>query len=95
MWATIGSRDGLRPCAQVEFVRCGEVVAKGTVKIVRESDCVITPCPGTPAGMILVGDDVRVCLNGTRRDVDRVLRHEDRLQALGTLVLSYLVWMPK
>ena len=91
VWSTVGSTAGLRPNAQVEFVRKGEVVASGTVKTVRDADCVITPAKGTPAGTVLKGDDMRIVQNGTRADLDRVISHEQRLQNLGTLFFTALL----
>jgi len=94
VWATIGAMNGLRPTAQVEFERCGRVIATGTVKAVRDADCVITPCPGTPAGQILLGDDVHVCLNGTRAALDKVTKRDQRLLWIESLAFSLLVWWP-
>ena len=72
-------------------MRKGEVIASGTVKTVRDVDCVITPAKGTPAGTVLKGDDMRIVQNGTRADLDRVISHEQRLQNLGTLFFTALL----
>lgn len=84
VWATMGTRQGLRPEAMVAFVRNGEVVAEGCVVEVRNADCVIAPAPGTPAGTILRGDDVRVLVNGSREALDAKIRREHSDQALGS-----------
>ncbi len=84
VWATIGTRQGLRPEAMVAFVRKGEVVAEGCVVEVRNADCVISPAPGTPAGTILRGDDVRVLVNGSREALDAKVRREHSDRALGS-----------
>jgi len=83
VWATIGTTHGLRPKAIVAFVRKGEVVAQGCVTAARPSDCVIAPAPGTPAGQIVLGDDVRVLINGPRSAMDAVIRRENSDRALG------------
>jgi hypothetical protein len=84
VWATIGIRQGLRPQAMVAFVRKGEVVAEGCVVEIRNSDCVIAPAPGTPAGTILKGDDVRVLVNGPREAMDAKIRREHSDRVLGS-----------
>ena len=91
VWSTVGSTAGLRPNAKVEFVRQGEVVATGTVKTVRDADCIITPDKGTPAGAVVKGDDMRIVQNGTRADLDRAMNREKRTQQLGTLFLTLLL----
>jgi hypothetical protein len=88
VWANIGSMHGLRPKAQVVFVRDGQVVASGTVKTVRDADAIITPAKGTPAGTILKGDDVRVVVNGTRKDMERQAKQGRTLDFL----LGVLGW---
>jgi hypothetical protein len=90
-WSTVGSTAGLRPNAQVEFVRKGKVVATGKVKTVKASDCIVTPDKGTPAGTILKGDQVRIVVNGTRADLDRVIKRERRLDDMGTIGLTALL----
>ncbi len=94
VWASIGDISGLRPTAQVEFVRNGQVVATGTVKQVRDVDCIITPAKGTPAGAILKGDVVRVTLNGTRHALNKQMAEERRWELLGEIVFGALVWAP-
>jgi hypothetical protein len=84
VWATIGTMHGLRPKAIVAFVRAGEVVAQGCVTEARTADCVIAPAPGTPAGQILLGDDVRVLINGPRSAMDAAIRREHSDRALGS-----------
>ncbi len=84
VWATIGTRHGLRPDALVAIARRGEIVAEGFVKDVRNADCVIIPAPGTPAGAILLGDDVRVLVNGPREAMEAKIRRQHSDQALGT-----------
>jgi len=84
VWATIGTMHGLRPMAVVAFVRNGEVVAQGCVTKARPADCIIAPAPGTPAGQILLGDDVRVLINGPRSAMDAVIRREHSDRALGS-----------
>ncbi len=84
VWATIGTRQGLRPEAMVAFIRKGEVVAEGCVVDVRNADCVIAPAPGTPAGTIMRGDDVRVLVNGPRDAMDAKIRREHSDRALGS-----------
>ena len=91
VWVTIGSEHGLRPNAQVDFVRGGEVVAQGVVKSVKAVDAIVTPCEGTPAGTILLGDYVRVTCNGTRADLDAVIARERRTETLGTIAISSLL----
>jgi len=83
IWATIGTRDGLRPTAVVAFLRKGEVVAQGCVTDVRNADCTIAPAPGTPAGQVLLGDDVRVMVNGPREAMDAKIGREHSDRALG------------
>lgn len=91
VWVTIGANNGLRPRAQVQFLRCGKVIAQGVVKTVKASDAIVTPCEGTPAGAILLGDDVCVTCNGTRADLDEVIAKERRTEALGTIAISTLL----
>jgi hypothetical protein len=90
-WVTIGAGNGLRPTAQVDFVRKGCVVAQGVVKTVKASDAIVTPCDGTPAGAILLGDDVRVTCNGTREALDAVMAREHRLEMWGDYGLTALL----
>ncbi|MFB3881655.1 MAG: hypothetical protein ACE149_10345 [Armatimonadota bacterium] len=92
VWATIGTRDGLRPTAVVAFVRRGEVVAQGCVTTVRNADCVIAPAPGTPAGQILLGDDVRVLVNGPREAMDAVIARENSDRALGAFAMFAILF---
>lgn len=90
-WVTIGSEHGLRPKAQVEFLRGGEVVAQGVVKTVKAIDAIVTPCDGTPAGTILLGDEVRVTCNGTRADLNAAIARDRREEMWGTLGISALL----
>ena len=90
--ATIGMRHGLRPEALVAIVRRGEIVAEGFVKDVNASDCVVYPAPGTPAGQILVGDSVRVLVNGPREAMDAKIRREHGDQKLGTFAAYALLF---
>jgi hypothetical protein len=90
-WVTVGANSGLRPKAQVQFVRCGKVIAQGVVKTVKAADAIVTPCDDTPAGAILLGDDVRVTCNGTRADLEAVMAKERRTEALGTIAISSLL----
>jgi hypothetical protein len=83
IWATLGTRNGLRPMAVVAFLRKGEVVAQGCVTDVRNADCTIAPAPGTPAGQVLLGDDVRVMVNGPREAMDAKIARENSDRALG------------
>ncbi|HUU55092.1 MAG TPA: hypothetical protein VMY87_09245 [Armatimonadota bacterium] len=96
IWATIGTRHGLRPQALVAIVRRGEIVAEGTVKDVNTSDCVIHPAPDTPAGTVLLGDDVRVLVNGPRAAMEAKIRRERSDRALGTFaayaILTGCIW---
>ncbi len=82
-WVTLGTRHGLRPSAVVAFIRNGQVVAQGCVTDARWADCVIAPAPGTPAGQIMLGDDVRVLINGSREAMDAKIRREESDRALG------------
>ncbi|HUU53701.1 MAG TPA: hypothetical protein VMY87_02185 [Armatimonadota bacterium] len=90
--ATIGMRHGLRPQALVAIVRRGEIVAEGFVKDVRPSDCIVYPAPGTPAGQILVGDDVRVLVNGPREAMDAKIHREHSDRQLGTIAAYALLF---
>jgi len=92
VWATIGTRNGLRPDAMVAIVRQGEIVAEGFVKDVKASDCIVYPAPGTPAGQILLGDDVRVLVNGPREAMDAKIRREHGDQKLGTFAAYALLF---
>ena len=96
VWATIGTRNGLYPQAVVAIVRHGEIVAEGIVKDVNESDCIVKPAPGTPAGQILVGDDVRVLVNGPREAMDAKINREHSDRKLGTIaaysILFGCIW---
>jgi hypothetical protein len=83
IWATIGTRHGLRPTAVVAFVRKGEVVAQGCVTEARNADCTIAPAPGTPAGQVMPGDDVIVLVNGPRSAMDAKIHRENSDRALG------------
>ena len=92
VWATIGTMHGLRPMAVVAFVRKGEVVAQGCVTEVRLADCVIAPAPGTPAGQIVLGDDVRVLINGPRAAMDAKIRREESDRALGAFAIFAILF---
>jgi hypothetical protein len=83
--ATIGTRHGLRPQAIVAVMRHGEEVAKGIVYDVRIADCVVHPAPGTPAGAVVVGDALRVLINGPREAMDAKIRREHSDRALATI----------
>lgn len=91
VWINLGANNGLRPCAQVSFCRCGQVVATGVVKTVRDADAIVTPSPGTPAGQIHKGDAVRVTCNGTRADLDRVINEERKWELWGEIGLTALL----
>ncbi len=91
VWITLGDRNGLRPTAQVEFLREGEVVGTGTVKNVFTADAVVTPSSTTPAGAIRPGDTVRVVLNGTRAALDKQINQERRLHGVGEILFSVLI----
>jgi len=91
VWATIGTRHGLRPDAMVAIVRKGEIVAEGFVKDVNPSDCVVYPAPGTPAGQVLLGDDVRVLVNGPREAMDAKIHREHSDRKLGTIAAYALL----
>lgn len=84
VWVTLGTRHGLRPEAMVVIMRNGEVVAQGCVVEVKNADCIVAPAPGTPAGAIMRGDDVRVFVNGPREALDAKIRREHSDQALGS-----------
>lgn len=90
-WATLGANDGLRPTAQVDILRKGGLIARGVVKSVKACDAIITPCEGTPAGAILLGDDVRVTCNGTRAELDKVIAREHRAEMWGDIGLTALL----
>jgi hypothetical protein len=92
VWATIGTMHGLRPMAVVAFVRNGEVVAQGCVTEARTADCTIAPAPGTPAGQILLGDDVRVLINGPRSAMDAVIHREHSDRALGSFAVFAILF---
>jgi hypothetical protein len=92
VWATIGTMHGLRPAAVVAFVRNGEVVAQGCVTEARTADCVIAPAPGTPAGQILLGDDVRVVVNGPREAMDAVIHREHSDRTLGAVAVFAILF---
>ena len=94
VWISLGDLNGLRPTAQVEFVRDGQVVGTGVVKRVRDCDAIVTPSSDTPGGAILKGDDVRVVTNGTRAALDKQLVRERRWQMLGEILFGALVWLP-
>ncbi len=87
-WVTIGSDQGLRPGARVEFARKGEVVAQGEVVTIRAIDCVVRPAAGTPAGTIMRGDDVRVTLNGTEGSRKAQLNRERNFNVFESLFFS-------
>ena len=92
VWVTIGTRHGLRPEAMVAIVRHGEIVAEGFVKDVNASDCIVYPAPGTPAGQILLGDDVRVLVNGPREAMDAKIHREHSDRQLGTFAAYALLF---
>jgi hypothetical protein len=92
IWATLGTRHGLRPEAQVAFVRQHEIVAEGSVTNVRRADCVIAPAPGTPAGQVLVGDRVLVMTNGPREALNQQIAEEQRGRMfLSTILAAWMV----
>ncbi len=88
VWATLGSRDGLRVKARVQFVRNDEVVAEGTVTLVRRSDCVVSPDKGVVAGAIVLGDYVNVVQNGSRAATDAVIAREKRSHFVRTALVG-------
>lgn len=81
-WVTIGSRDGLRPKAQVAFIRWGEIVAIGEAVTVKNVDAIVKPDRDTPGGTVMLGDDVFILRNGPRSAVDSVTASEKRQRAL-------------
>jgi len=87
VWVTIGAGHGLRPQAQVVLMRKGEKVAEGTVISVRDMDSIVRPAKGTPAGTILLGDDVRVVSNGPRSALDKVIAREHRERNVLTVLV--------
>jgi hypothetical protein len=92
VWATIGTMNGLRPMAIVAFVRKGQMVAQGCVTEARTADCAIALAPGTPAGQILLGDDVHVLINGPRSAMDAVIRREHSDRALGSFAVVAMLF---
>jgi hypothetical protein len=91
IWATLGTRHGLRPEALVAFVRHGEIVAEGIVKDVRNADCVIAPAPGTPAGQVILGDGVEVLINGPRSALNAKIAKEHRQRMYLTVLVG--IWL--
>ena len=80
---TVGSDNGLRPCAQVAFYRDGVEVARGTVIRARPSDAVVATGQNGPQGPIVKrGDIVRVVQNGTRGDVKAAVLRQQAWQTL-------------
>ena len=88
VWVTLGSNEGLRVKARVQFVRDDEVVAEGTVTVVRQSDCVVSPDKDVVAGAIMLGDYVNVVQNGTRAATDAVIAREKRSKFLKTCLIG-------
>lgn len=88
VWVTLGSNDGLRVGARVQFVRDEEVVAEGTVGTVREIDCVVYPDREVVGGAIVLGDYVHVVQNGSREAADAALARERRDHMLLTAVVG-------
>jgi hypothetical protein len=88
VWATLGGHDGLRVKARVQFVRNDEVVAEGTVTLVRESDCVVSPDKDVVAGAIVLGDYVNVVQNGSRAATDAVIAREKRSHFMRTALIG-------
>ena len=94
VWATLGSREGLRRTARVAFLRKGEVVAEGTVVQVKESDCVVRPDKETPGGAIMLGDQMEVVRNGTfaAAEAQRTREHREKV-VLNWLVFAGMVYL--
>lgn len=88
VWATIGSNDGLRVKARVQFVRKGVVVAEGTVTEVRELDCVVSPDKDVVGGAIVLGDYVEVVQNGSRAATDAQIAREKRGSFMKTVLIG-------
>jgi hypothetical protein len=88
VWVTLGGNDGLRVKARVQFVRNDEVVAEGTVTLVRESDCVVSPDKDVVAGAIVLGDYVNVVQNGSRAATDAVIAREKRSHFMRTALIG-------
>ena len=95
VWVSLGSNDGLRVKARVEFVRDEEVVAEGTVTTVREADCIVYPDKEVAPGAIMLGDYVYVTENGSRGAADAAIARERRGRAFLTMFitggLAYLI----
>ncbi|MBN1458935.1 MAG: hypothetical protein JXA57_05325 [Armatimonadetes bacterium] len=94
IWVTLGTRHGLHPEAVVAFVRHDEIVAEGIVTNVRNADCVIAPAPGTPAGQVLLGDQVKVLTNGPRVALNSQMSQERRLRMYGTIIVGAWLLLP-
>lgn len=91
VWVTIGSNHGLRSEAELAFVRGDRVVANGSVKEVRQIDCVVSPAECTPAGTILLGDGVRVLRNGSRAALDAQIRRDQMEHMLTTAAITAIL----
>lgn len=87
-WITIGDAEGLRPTAEVAFLRNGQEVARGAVIQVRTNDAIVRPAEGTPGGAIHRGDAVQVLSNGSRKALDTAIRKERRTEELITIAIT-------
>jgi pyruvate/2-oxoglutarate dehydrogenase complex dihydrolipoamide acyltransferase (E2) component len=90
-WVTVGGNHGLRPEAEIAFMRGGRVVAKGTVAQVRSVDAVVVPAECTPAGTIMLGDDVRVLRNGSRAALNAALGRDRMERQFTTLAITAIL----
>jgi hypothetical protein len=88
VWVTLGSNDGLRVKARVQFVRNDEIVAEGTVTTVRELDCVVSPDKDVVGGAIVLGDYVDVVQNGSRAATDAAIAREKRGNFMKTALIG-------
>jgi len=94
-WISLGSDAGLRPHAQVAFLRGGKEVARGEVVSVRAVDALVRPDPGTAGGAIMRGDDVKVLKNGcevtARAEARREQTKDTARDVFVTGLLLYLI----
>jgi len=88
VWVTLGSNDGLRVKARVQFVRNDEIVAEGTVTAVRELDCVVSPDKDVVGGAIVLGDYMDVVQNGSRAATDAAIAREKRGNFMRTALIG-------
>lgn len=88
VWVTLGSNDGLRVKARVQFVRNDEIVAEGTVTVVRQLDCVVSPDKDVIGGAIMLGDYMDVVQNGSRAATDAAIAREKRGNFMRTALIG-------